>query len=569
MKRAAFLLLALGCAEAKSPHPSAEVVFDAVAPSVVAIVNDDTQDREEEIKELERMMGKDPRAPKHVIDVSTTKELSPHGTGFAISAREIPGENTDGVLVVTAAHVVMRPDRLKIRTRKGQSVDAELVRIDEVRDVAVLKPKVPLEGVPPLKLEEHNLAVGEPVWALGHTGRGFWSLSWGMSEGIASGVVDMMGSKLLLFDAAVYPGFSGGPVVTFHDHGRAEVAGVNHAILYTGLEDKSAASIFSAVAVSELHEVLSGHRAPVEKKLFDYANAQRKRTYADLFITTRFQLAKDENGRPTAHMMGDARSVEIEDDGSVTVPCVAMLFGLAPGESQIKFEARDASGKVVAQTQSTTTLEEKQRVAFATAELTFKAPDEGHYTIAALKDGTELGHAIVAAEQQDEDETLHSHDPDTGDDGQPDVDVIVARLANQSPLVLAGIRSTWTERSYPRRVQFTWFARGTRGWTGHDVIIAAYVLDETGRVVGQSQGCYWPEVRPENAWSCIGTGGMMPPPLAEKAGAYDIVFTVNERPVAWWPMEATLRKDSPSSADMEHWLQDMRRVVVPPAHHKK
>ena len=568
MKRAfLFLLATAGCNEAKSPHPSAEVVFDSVAPSVVAIVNDDTQDREEEIKELERLMGKDPRAPKHVIDVSTRKEMSPHGTGFAISAKEMPGGG-DGVLIVTAAHVVMRPDRLKIRTRKNQTVDAELVRIDEVRDVAVLKPKVALDGVPPLKMEEHDLAVGEPVWALGHTGRGFWSLSWGMSEGITSGVVDMMGNKLLLFDAAVYPGFSGGPVVTFHDHGHAEVAGVNHAILYTGMGDKNAASIFSAVAVSELHEVLAGTRAPLEKKLFDYANTQRKRTYADLFIASKFQIAKDENGRPTAHMMGDARSVEIEDDGSVSVPCVAMLFGLPAGESQIKFEARDASGKVVASTRSTATLEEKQRVGFATTDLSFKAPEEGHYTIVAIKDGTEIGRAVVAAEQQDEEENLHSHDSDVAEDGQPDVDVVVARVANQQPLVLAGIRSTWTERSYPRRVQFTWFARGTRGWAGRDVIVAAYVLDQDGHVVGQSEGCYWPEVRPENAWSCVGNGGMMPPPLATKTGAYDIVFTVNERPVAWWPMEATLRKDSPSSADMERWIQDMRRVVIPPSHKK-
>jgi S1-C subfamily serine protease len=551
------------CTDVKSPHPSAEVVFDSVAPSVVAIINDDTQDRDEEIKELERLMGKDPRAPKHVVDVSAHKEAMANGTGFAI-------RRDDGkIVIITAAHVVSRPDRLKIRTRRNQTVDATLLAIDEVRDVAVLEPKTPLEGVPPLKLEEHDLAVGEPVWALGHTGRGFWSLSWGMSEGITSGIVDMLGNKLLLFDAAVYPGFSGGPVVTFHDHGHAEVAGVNHAILFTGLEDKSAASIFSAVAVSELHEVLAGRRSPLEKKLFDYANEQRKRTYADLFIANRFQIGKDETGRPAAYLVGDSRSIAIDEDGNVDVPCVAMLFGIPPGETRVRFEARDASGKVVASSDSTTTLEEKQRVAFASASLTFKAPTEGHYNIVALKDGTEIGRAVVAAEEQGDDETLHTHDPDVADDGQPDVDVVVARIANESPLMLAGIRSTWTERSYPRRVQFTWFARGTRGWTGRDVIVAAYVLDEQGHVVGQSEGCFWPELRPENTWACVGNGGMMPPPLAEHAGAYDIVFTLNERPVAWWPMEATLRKDAPTSSDMERWVQDMRRIVVPPAKHKK
>jgi S1-C subfamily serine protease len=559
-------LPALACTGVKSPHPSAEIVFDSVAPSVVAVVNDDTKDREEEIKEVERMMGKDPRAPKHVIDVSRQKDLSPQGTGFAVDAHE--AGLGDGVVIVTAAHVVMRPDRLKIRTRGGQTVDAELARIDEVRDVAVLKPKVPLVGVPPLQLEEHDLPVGEPVWALGHTGRGFWSLSWGMSEGIASGIVDMMGNKLLLFDAAVYPGFSGGPVVTFHNHGHAEVAGVNHAILYTGLEEKSAASIFSAVTVSELREVLAGHRSPLEKKLFDYASAQRQRTFADLFIASRFQIGKDEQGRPMAHMLGDARSVEIADDGSVEVPAVAMLFGFPMGETRIRFEARDPKGNVVATSMSTAKLEENQRVAFATANLDFHVDGEGHYTVVAIKDGKELGTALVAAEHEDEDESLHTHDPVVADDGMPGVDVVVARVANASPLLLAGINSTWTERSYPRRVQFTWFARGSRGWTGRDVMVAAYVLDDQGHVVGQSDGCYWPELRPENTWSCIGSGGMMPPPLAEKAGAYDIVFTVNERPVAWWPMEATLRRDSPSSSEMQRWLQDMRRVVVPPPRHR-
>ena len=100
MKRAVVLLLPLlfaACTGVKSPHPSAEIIFDSVAPSVVAVVNDDTKDREEETKELERLMGKDPRAPKHVIDVSLRKEATPHGTGFAIDAREMG--LTSGVLI--------------------------------------------------------------------------------------------------------------------------------------------------------------------------------------------------------------------------------------------------------------------------------------------------------------------------------------------------------------------------------------------------------------------------------------------------------------------------------------
>ena len=143
MRRLLPLVFALAavsaCTGAKSPQPIAEVVFDAVAPSVVAIVNDDTQDREDEIKEVEtNLMGKDPRAPSTSSTSRTRKELSPHGTGLRDRGERDPRPG-DGVLIVTAAHVILRPDRLKIRTRKGQTVDAELVRIDEVRDVAVLE----------------------------------------------------------------------------------------------------------------------------------------------------------------------------------------------------------------------------------------------------------------------------------------------------------------------------------------------------------------------------------------------------------------------------------------------
>jgi S1-C subfamily serine protease len=543
-----FVALA-ACTGAKSPgRPNAEAVFEAVAPSVVAITNDDTADHEADIKEAEKNLGEDPRAPRHVIDVSTRKEPSPHGTGFMV----------DGNRIVTAAHVILRPDHLKITTRKGQTVDADLERIDLVRDVAVLKPRTPLEGVPPLKLEEHDLSVGEPVWALGHTGRGFWALSWGMSEGIASGVVEAMGAKLLLFDAAVYPGFSGGPVVTFHDHGHAEVAGVNHAILYTGLSATSASPIFSAVAVSELHAVLDGHAAPIEKTLFDYASAQHQRTYADLFVTDRFMVTKDEHGRPIAHLMGDAKSVDIDKDDTATIPVAAMLFGLPPGTSDLRFEARDPKGNPVASDKSQVKVEAKQRVAFGSAKLSFAVKTEGRYVVVATKDGAEIGRIQVEVEHQDPGEALHAHDLDTADDGKPDVDALVARVGQEDPLVLAGIRSFWVEKSYPRRVSFSWFIRATRGWTGHDVVVAAYVLDDGGHVVGRLDGCYESELRPERSWTCLSSGGMESTALAPKVGSYDIVFTVNERPVAWWPMEATLAQDDASGSDVDRWLQQMR-----------
>ncbi len=534
-RRALVLALALpiaslACGQAKSPErPTAEKVFDAVAPSVVAIVNDDTAEREERIREIETKMGRDPNAPKRVIDVSYQRTTPPDGTGFMI----------DGGLVVTAAHVVQSPSHLKITTRAGKTVDAELFRIDDVRDVAILKPKTPLEGVPPLKLEEHDLTVGEPVWALGHTGRASWALSWGMSEGIASGVVEMGAAKLLLFDAAVYPGFSGGPVVTFHDHGKAEVAGVNHAILYTGMGDRGASPIFSAVAVSELHAVVEGKPLPLEKTLSDFANAQRQRTYADVFVTEKFVTTTDPGGRPMAHMMNMTDAVDMEDDHSATIPVVGLFFGLAPGKTEVRFEARDAKGVVVASSKSVVNVDGKQRVGFASAKLSITGAEEGKYAVLVHAAGKVIGRAnVMIEEEDDESESLHTHDVD-GEEG-PDVDVVVGMLAKDDPVLVAGIGSFWAQKTYPRRVPFVFYARGTRGFSGKNVMVSAYVLDDTGRTVGHIDGCFQLEMRPELAWNCLFKGDVEshPPPLVPKVGNYDIVFALNDKPVAYWPMEA-------------------------------
>ena len=534
------------------PKPAALAVFDSVAPSVVAILNDDRADREEETKELERTLGDESKAPKHVIDVSLRKEPTPHGTGFMI----------EGGQIVTAAHVVFRPDRLKLTTRTGQTVDAELVRIDEVRDIAILKPKTPLTNVPPLALETKDVRVGEPVWALGHTGHGYWALSWGMSEGIASGQVEMFGAKLLLFDGAVYPGFSGGPVVTMDASGKPHVVGVNHAILFTGSGLIPVAPISSAVAASEVREVAAGHPPTVQQTLADYAKKQRGRVWADLFITDRLSVSRDPNDQQIAHIMGDAHLLEAKSDGT-RIPAVAMVFGLPKGPNDVEFEARDPNGNVVATWPATVRVGDHQRVSFVSGSLRFNAKTHGKYSVTLKSAGKEIGQSQVALQLEDDDDELHEDTAgDVSDDGDPDVELVVAMMGNDDPLTLLGIRAGWAERSYPRRVGYSWFARGTRGWSGTNVSISAFVLDEQGNIVGRSDGCFRPELRPEHTWSCLGQGGMAPPPLATKEGAYDIVFAINDRPVAWWPMEAAIRKDHAPGSDMERWMKEMKRVVV-------
>src|SRR6185436_18023878 len=100
-------LAATACARDVPPprtpaYEPTHVVFDKVVPSIVAVLNDDQDLREDEVKRAMKALGVG-HAPKTVVDVSLRKEPTPHGTGFMI----------DGGLVLTAAHVIQTPDRLK------------------------------------------------------------------------------------------------------------------------------------------------------------------------------------------------------------------------------------------------------------------------------------------------------------------------------------------------------------------------------------------------------------------------------------------------------------------------
>ncbi|HEY1694997.1 MAG TPA: serine protease [Polyangiaceae bacterium] len=547
-------------AHAEPPKPSARLIFEETAPSVVAILNDDRADREQEILDAEKTLGDESHAPKHVIDVSLRKEPTPHGTGFAILDPQ-----THQLEIVTAAHVVLRPDRLKLTSRSGQTVDGEVVRVDDVRDVAILRPKQPLKDVPPLDLADADPEVGTPVWAMGHTGQGFWALSWGMSEGIASGTVQMFGEKLLLFDAAVYPGFSGGPVVALAPDGKPRVVGVNHAILFTG---QSLFTVFgpisSAVSVSEVRETALGHPAAVEAALAAYAKDQRAREWADVFVTDHLSVARDAEDQPTAAIYGNAKSIEVGDDDHVHIPAVAMLFGLPKGSHDVTFEVRDPNETVLASETTTVKVGDKQRVAFASSSMQFLAArSHGKHAVVAKLGDKELGRSFVNVMLPDDDDDLEDdHDSDATDDGNPDVDVVVAAAGHDDPLAMMGIRAAWAERTYPRRVEYTWFARATRGWSGTNVSITSYVLDEQGHIVGRNEGCFQNEVRPEHSWACMGSGGGSPFPLASGEGPYDIVFAINDRPVAWWPMEAIIQQQHAPGSDLQRWMKEMHRAVI-------
>jgi hypothetical protein len=430
--------------------------------------------------------------------------------------------------------------------------------------VAVLRPREALRDVPPLALADADPDVGTPVWAMGHTGQGFWALAWGMSEGIASGTVQMFGEKLLLFDAAVYPGFSGGPVVALGPDGRPRVVGVNHAILYTSAALFSPLGpISSAVSASEVRAATLGQPAAVEPVLARYAAEQRTRRWADIFVTDHLSVSRDATDQPVAAIYGNARAIDVGDDDRVRIPAVAMVFGLPRGTHDVTFEVRDPAETLLASETATVRVGEKQRVAFASTSIRMAARSHGKHAIVAKVADKELGRSFVNLVLPDDDEDLEDdHDGDATDDGNPDVDVVVATAGHDDPLAMAGIRAAWAEKTYPRRVEYTWFARATRGWSGTNVSITSYVLDMNGHIVGRNEGCFHAEVRPEKTWSCMGAGGSSPYPMASGEGPYDIVFAINDRPVAWWPMEAVLEPQHAPGSDLERWVKEMHRAVI-------
>jgi serine protease Do len=148
------------------------------------------------------------------------------GSGFIVRA--------DGQ-IITNAHVVAGATRIFVALRDGTTYPAQLVGIDELNDLAVLKieakglPVAPLGSSGDLLVGEWAIAIGNPYgFLLGNT-----------EPAVTTGVISATGRNLLgraegggayldmiQTDASINPGNSGGPLV----NSLGEVIGVNSSI---------------------------------------------------------------------------------------------------------------------------------------------------------------------------------------------------------------------------------------------------------------------------------------------------------------------------------------------------
>ena len=128
--------------------------------------------------------------------------------------------------IITNHHVVGKADKIIVRLREGQEVEAKLIGTDPPSDIAVIK--IDEENLSVIPYGNSDLMdVGESVIAIGNP--------FGLAQTVTFGIISAKGrsnigitdyENFIQTDAAINPGNSGGPLINL----RGEIIGVNTAI---------------------------------------------------------------------------------------------------------------------------------------------------------------------------------------------------------------------------------------------------------------------------------------------------------------------------------------------------
>ncbi len=138
--------------------------------------------------------------PALLDGVVTIKPGAGFGAGFII---------TEDGYVLTAAHVVSGLKTVSVRLHNGLVLDADVVRVDEGADAALIK--LPGTSHKPLELASDEPAVGIDVYAVGNPA--LEELSSSVTKGVISGEREIAGHKFIQTDVSANPGNSGGPLI--------------------------------------------------------------------------------------------------------------------------------------------------------------------------------------------------------------------------------------------------------------------------------------------------------------------------------------------------------------------
>lgn len=155
------------------------------------------------------------------MPLSEEYKRSGEGSGFIIAKEGF---------ILTSAHVVAGSDYIQIMLYDGTMHKGQLIGIDSLTDIALLKidapaglPVLPLGSSKPLKTGEWVMAIGSPL-----------GLNKTVTVGIVSAKDRFLGDNpyngYIQIDAAINPGNSGGPLLNI----QGEVIGINAAIVPQG-----------------------------------------------------------------------------------------------------------------------------------------------------------------------------------------------------------------------------------------------------------------------------------------------------------------------------------------------
>ncbi|HEY0386275.1 MAG TPA: trypsin-like peptidase domain-containing protein [Pyrinomonadaceae bacterium] len=143
------------------------------------------------------------------------------------ASRRIPssGVHWRAGVVVTSAHSIRREEEITVTLDDGRSVGATFGGRDPSTDLAVLK--IEDAGLPVVETTDASeLRVGQLVLAMGRAGERGASASLCVVNALGGAWRTWRGGeidKLVRLDIALYPGFSGGPLIT----SAGQVAGIN------------------------------------------------------------------------------------------------------------------------------------------------------------------------------------------------------------------------------------------------------------------------------------------------------------------------------------------------------
>ncbi len=160
-----------------------------------------------------------------VVSILSSSGLNDVSTGSGVVI------SSDGY-VITNGHVIGSGSNIVVSLFDGSTVDADVIGIDSITDIAVLKLESGRKYIPLEFALEDSPVVGQKVIAIGSP----YGYSWSESVGVISGLGRMVSSSkgiplanLIQTDAAINPGNSGGPLLD----SKGKMLGLNTAIYST------------------------------------------------------------------------------------------------------------------------------------------------------------------------------------------------------------------------------------------------------------------------------------------------------------------------------------------------